>query len=144
MQLLRHPDTRVALCFLAVGAAVILTARTFPAGVGSLPGPAFFPVVLGGFTTLLAALVLFRAIRSSAETQAAASGNLRAIGIVIALLAGYLLLWGYGTFLFRTLLFLTLLLRLFGESWRAALIVAGLLSAFVVLVFQYGLRVSLS
>jgi hypothetical protein len=62
---------------------------------------------------------------------------------VAGLLFAYLLLWGTGLFALRTAVFLALLLRMLGQSWRTSAVVGLTLTAAIVLAFQYGLRVSL-
>ena len=129
----------VALSFLALGAALAISALLLPAGQGLLPGPGFFPGGIGLAMVLLSVALLFRPTR---EAPADDARMLRAVPL-LALTFGYLLLWGTGLFAVRTFVFLLLFLKIAGQNWRAAAFVAAFLAAAVVLAFQYGLRVSL-
>jgi len=135
--------TRIAgATFLIFSAALAAASWTLPAGVGAVPGPAFFPLAIAGAMALLAFGVLFQ--KEDAPPPASpAPGAVKAVAGVIGLLFLYLLLWGTGLFALRTVVFLCLLLRWTGESWRASAGVSATLTAVVVLAFQVGLRVSL-
>ena len=132
----------VAAVFGALGIYLAITAWQLPAGMGRLPGPGFFPGVIGAAIILLAGLLLAASLR-----QARGGGfriaNAKALAVTTALLAAYLLLWGQVPFAVRTVVFVILFLRCLGQRWRPALAVALVLTAGVVLAFQYGLRVNL-
>jgi hypothetical protein len=110
--------------------------------MGRLPGPGFFPRAIGGVMVLLS-LALLRSARQGGETQAPAPADLRTVAGVVGLLFLYLLLWGTGLFPLRTAVFLLVLLRFLGQSWRSGLTVSLSLTVAIVLAFQIGLRVSL-
>lgn len=137
-------DRLLAAGFLALGAGLAASSFALPEGVGRLPGPGFFPRVIGGAMVLLSLGLLWQSRRPApapegGEPAADARGVLGAIG----LLALYLLLWGTGLFALRTAVFLLLLLRFLGQPWKTALAVAVPVTAAVVLAFQVGLGVSL-
>lgn len=132
----------VGASFLAVGVALVASSHGLPAGMGRLPGPGFFPRVIGGVMTLLSLALLWRARRGE-DAENAAPADVRTVVGVVGLLFLYLLLWGSGLFAVRTAVFLLLLLRFLGQSWRSGLTVSLSLTAAVVLAFQIGLRVSL-
>ena len=132
----------VGTAFLVLGAALVVSSYALPAGLGRLPGPGFFPRVIGGVMTLLSFALLWRA-RQGEETANAAPADLRTVLGVVGLLFLYLLLWGTGLFPVRTAVFLLVLLRFLGQSWRSGLTVSLSLTAAIVLAFQIGLRVSL-
>ncbi|MEZ5398222.1 MAG: tripartite tricarboxylate transporter TctB family protein [Bryobacteraceae bacterium] len=125
--------------FLAVAAVLAAGARGFPAGVGPLPGPAFFPLVIAAVMAALAVVLLARG--QAGEAASGGSGRLQAT--VIGAIAVYLALWGVGGFAPRTVVFLTALLWMFGEPVKRAVVAAAAMTAFVVAAFQYGLRVTL-
>ena len=135
-------ELMVGASFLAVGVALVATSYGLPAGMGRLPGPGFFPRVIGGVMTLLSLALLWRARRGE-DAENAAPADVRTVVGVVGLLFLYLLLWGSGLFAVRTAVFLFLLLRLLGQSWRSGLTVSLSLTAAVVLAFQIGLSVSL-
>ncbi len=139
---MRRLDYAVAVSFLALGLYLLAAAFTYPAGMGRLPGPGFFPAIVGAVIFLLALGLLFTARRQE-SSAAPAGGDARTLVVTVLLLGGYLGLWGIIPFFVRTALFVTVFLRLVGERWPRAIAVALLLTAAVVAAFQYGLRVSL-
>jgi hypothetical protein len=110
--------------------------------MGRLPGPGFFPRVIGGVMVLLSLALLWRSRRGGAP-ESEAPADLRTVAGVVGLLFVYLLLWGTGLFPLRTAVFLLILLRFLGQSWRSGLTVSLSLTVVIVLAFQIGLRVSL-
>lgn len=138
---MNRSDFAAASAFLVVGLLLLTSAATFPPGVGGLPGPGFFPRVIGAVMAALAALLLAFAWRRPGPAPGAAP--LKPVLLTVLLLAGYLALWERVPLAPRTLLFVALYLRCLGQSWRAAVQVALGLTLFVVAAFQYGLRVGL-
>jgi hypothetical protein len=130
-----------ALAFLAFAAALGAGAWALPEGLGRVPGPGFFPLAIALAMGALSASLLAWPGAPPAEPAAAAGAPQRILG-VIGLLFVYLLSWGTGLFALRTALFLCLMLRWTGQSWRASAGVAAALTAIVVLAFQAGLKVS--
>ncbi|MEZ5352469.1 MAG: tripartite tricarboxylate transporter TctB family protein [Bryobacteraceae bacterium] len=104
-------------------------------------GPRSFPLAIAGAMAAGVAVVRTRPRRP--PRHRAAASNVPDALPSIALLAVYLALWGFGGFAPRTLLFLALLLMLFGETWKRSLVYAAIMTAGVVAAFQYGLRVTL-
>ena len=135
-------ELMVGLGFLALGIALVASSYALPPGMGRLPGPGFFPRVIGGVMVLLSLALLWRA-RREGDGQRTAAADLRTVAGVAGLLFLYLLLWGTGLFPVRTAVFLLVLLRFLGQSWRSGLTVSLSLTAVIVLAFQIGLRVSL-
>jgi putative tricarboxylic transport membrane protein len=132
----------VAAAFLLLGIYLIVSAFRLPAGMSGLPGPGFFPQVLGSVTILLAVALLIQTARRR-EGGGFELANARGIAGAIGLVFFYLLLWGSGWFAVRTAVFLALLLRFLGQRWTASVAVALALTVAVVGAFQYGLRISL-
>lgn len=133
-------DRIVGVAFTLIAAAFLWGAESLPPSLGKLPGAGFFPFWIGAAMLGLAAPLLFRKGEPAAETPA---GGWARAGMVAGLTMLYLLLWGSGLFAVRTVLFLAILLKLLGESWRASVGVSATLTAVVVAAFQYGLRVNL-
>ena len=133
-------DRIVGVFFALLAVAIMLSAQALPVGLGKLPGAGFFPFWIGAAMLALSIPLLFRGGASSDGTP---PGGWAQAGMVAALTLLYLSLWGSGWFPLRTLIFLVMLLRMLGESWRASAGVSATLTAVVVLAFQYGLRVSL-
>lgn len=133
----------VAACFLLLGVYLVASSFALPEGMGRLPGPGFFPQVIGAIVLLLAAGLAVQAVRQQPAADRFQVENRRSIAGVIALLLVYLLLWGTGLFVLRSAVLLALFLRFLGESWRASVVVGLVLAVTVTLAFQMGLRVSL-
>ena len=133
-------DRIVGVVFAAVAVAFIFGAEALPPSLGNLPGAGFFPFWIGVAMLGLSIPLLFRAGLPSAETSA---GGWAQAGMVAGLTLVYLLLWGGGFFALRTVIFLAILLKLLGESWKSSVGVSATLTAVVVAAFQYGLRVNL-
>jgi hypothetical protein len=136
-------DAVLGAAFLALGIGLAASSFALPEGVGRLPGPGFFPRVIGGVMILLSLALSWQSRRPGPAAQStAAAADLRSVLGAVGLLALYLLLWGTGLFALRTGVFVVLLLRFFGQPWRTALAVSVPLTAAVVLAFQVGLGVS--
>ena len=139
---MKRSDVWIGVFFLLLGLGALASSYTFPAGMGRLPGPGFFPAVIGAATSCFALALLWSAFRKPVGASAAIGGR-RSLAITIGLLAVFLMLWGTTPFPLRTLVFVVVFLKLMGEPWKRSVLVAGVLTAAVVLAFQYGLRVSL-
>ncbi len=133
-------DLVVSLLFLSLGAALLAGAAGLPPGLGALPGPGFFPGVTGAVIALLAAGLFLSSLRGGDSRFVIQSR--RHLALTAGLLLSYLLVWDVTPFAIRTFIMLVVFLRLLGERWRASLLVSAVLTAAVVLAFQYGLRVS--
>ena len=137
-----HPDRIVAAAFAVLAGLLLFGSWLLPSGMGRLPGPGFFPGVIGAAMMALSVALVVRP--SAAETAGSLlRGEMRTAGIAALLTFGYLALWGSGFFFLRTVLFLYVFLRILGEKPRAGISVALVLTAAVTLAFQYGLHVNL-
>jgi putative tricarboxylic transport membrane protein len=139
---MRRPDVWVAGAFLLLGVGILLSSFGFPAGMGRLPGPGFFPAVIGAAITCFSVALLWSAFQKPVEESASIGGR-KTLAITIGLLIVFLALWGVVPFPVRTVVFVAVFLRLVGETWLRSVVVAAALTTAVVLAFQYGLRVSL-
>ena len=138
----------VAVCFLALGGFLVVASSGLPDGLGGLPGPGFFPQVIGAVVLLLSGALLFRAVRPNAADSADEAAqflieNRAAILGAIGLTFVYLALWGTGLFALRTAVFLALFLKFLGQRWKVSIAVSAVLTITVTAAFQVGLRVSL-
>ena len=134
----------VAAAFALLGSYLIASSLSLPPGVGRLPGPGFFPRVIGAVIILLAGALFAQTLRTRTLPQGEwRIENGRAIAGAIGLVFVYLLLWGTGLFAVRTAVFLALFMRFMGQPWKQSIVVSLVLSAVVVAAFQYGLHVSL-
>ena len=134
----------VAAAFALLGLYLVASSFSLPPGVGRLPGPGFFPRVIGAVIILLAGALFAQTLRARTLPQGEwRIENGRAIAGAIGLVFVYLLLWGTGLFAVRTAVFLALFMRFMGQPWKQSALVSLALSAVVVAAFQYGLHVSL-
>lgn len=134
----------VASGFALLGSYLIASSFALPPGMGRLPGPGFFPQVIGAAILFLAGALLVQTMRARSAPQSEwRIENGRAIAGAIGLVLVYLLLWGTGLFALRTAVFLALFIRFMGQPWKQSIAVSIVLSAVVVAAFQYGLHVSL-
>lgn len=135
----------VALLFGAFGLVILVAAWKLPAGIGNLPGPGFFPSVLGalmlGFALLLGLERPRAADKDEQPAPLAQSWILPASAAM--LLAIYVFTWDLAPFLVRTPLMVLTLMRLSGASWKNTIIALVLFPLALYAIFQLGLRVDL-
>lgn len=142
----RSPHTgAVAACGAMLGGYLIVSSGTFPSGIGSLPGPGFFPLLLGCLLLFFSAMIAWEARRGKLREpkKATSPGAWKRPALAAFLVAGWLFAWGSIPFPIRTSLLVFLLLRLGGAAWKGAALAAILLPAVVFAIFQLGLRVDL-
>ncbi len=135
-------NATVGFLFLGLGLALFLSGMAFPQGIGGLPGAGFFPQVIGCLITLLACALLYEARTPDGESGFKISNPRQVLGIA-ALLFVYLLLWGSGYFILRTIVFLIPALRFLKQDWRASLGYSVALTLLVYLAFDTGLNITL-
>ena len=145
---MNRTNLAVAICFVALGGFLVATSSGLPDGLGGLPGPGFFPRVIGVVVLLLGGTLLFQAVLpSTADSTGEATQflieNRAAVVGAIGLTFVYLVLWGTGLFALRTGVFLALFLKFLGQNWKTSIAVAAVLTVTVTVAFQMGLRVSL-
>lgn len=139
---MNRSDLVVAVIFIGLGVFMTASAYRLPPGIKGSPGPGFFPGLLGVFMIVFAAGLMKQSLRRSAE-ESPVMENKRTLALSVGLILLYLLLWGSGTFLLRTAVFLTLLLRVLGEGWKRSVAVAAVMVTTITLGFYYGLRLTL-
>jgi len=133
-------DFVVGAVFLVVGVYLLISSFGFPPGMGPLPGPGFYPGIIGAVIILLAVTLLAGSLRSADKGHFLVE-NRRAIALTAGLMALYIAFWGVIPFALRTVLFVVVFLRLLGQRWKPAIMVSLVLTAVVLAAFQYGLRV---
>lgn len=138
---MKRADSLIGAGFLALSLFLLISAYRFPPGMGRLPGPGFFPAVIGGVMALLSLGLIWTA--RGRRGPAWKLDNKAALAVTVAMLAAFLLLWNTVPFALRSFLFVSLFLRYLGQPWRVSLAAGAALTAGVVLAFQYGLRVML-
>ncbi len=135
----------MAVAFAILGIGVLWATRQLPPGIGSLPGPGFFPAVLAVLILLFAGVLAFERNSQATEEAAttAASWNWRLPVLTAASLLAYVVVWEWIDFLVRTPLLILILMRSSGATWRNTLLAAVLFPASLYVIFQLGLRVEL-
>lgn len=128
--------------FLVLGVLLVASGFFFPPGVGGLPGAGFFPQAIGGLMAVMA-LGLIARPRADGSSGNSLGQHGRQVAGTLALLVGYIALWGTGFFAIRTGAYLVLTLRFLGQGWLPAVGFAAALTAFVYLAFAVGLNVPL-
>jgi len=135
-------DLVVAGVFMALGAYILVASLGLPAGSGGYPGAGFFPTVLGVVMLALSGMLGAQAVLGRSEGGFRADHGWMVTGVT-GLTFAYLLFWGSGVFALRTFLFVALLLRFLGQSWKTGLTVSAVLTAATTAAFQMGLNLSL-
>lgn len=144
---MRSRDLAVAAAFFVLGWCLVASAARFPPGVGGLPGPGFFPGLVGAAMMALAVALASSRLRRGQPAAPARFGKPAAsyapFLTALALTALYLGLWGRIPFALRTAVFVAVFLRSQAQPWRSSIQTAAVLTAAVMVAFQYGLRVDL-
>ena len=139
-------DRWAAAVLTTFGIAGVVGSRTLPFGDVTRPGAGFFPICLAVLLTVVAGLVLLRAMAGTSATpapDATRAGMLRAAATLVALLV-YIVLLEYLGFGVATFLLVAFLFRAI-EPQRWPIALGGALTTVVVshVVFQVWLRVRL-
>ena len=134
---MRNPDRLLGAVAVLVGCAVIGLSQRFPAGQPDLPGPAFFPGLLGGCFLLCGLLLLFYpgAEQREKRLRVTRAGAMR-MAEVIGSIVFYIVLAESLGFPVTALAMTLFLLRRLGNSWRVALAVSLPLVAGTFLLFN--------
>ena len=135
----------VAGAGMVLGLALIVSSRAFPPGVGALPGPGFFPLILGFLIAVFAGMIAVgaRSRRSNAVANPIQTYSWKLPSLALLAVTAYVAAWEAVPFLVRTPVLVLALMKAAGASWRNSLIAALLISGFLYLAFQLGLRVTL-
>ena len=142
-------DLASSVALILVGAAVCVQALGFPGTVRGVPGPSFFPMVIG--LLLIALAVSLAATTRNGPRHdywARPSGGaprvvLGRIAAILILLVTYISLWEIVPFLARTPLLLVAIYRILGEKWSRAAMLAAFLTLALYAVFQGLLSIQL-
>jgi hypothetical protein len=142
-------DLASSAVLMLLGAAVCIHASGFPGAVRGVPGPAFFPMAIGGLLIALAVSLAATTRNGPRHDYWARPGGgaprvvLRQIGAILILLVAYISLWDVIPFLARTPILLVAIYRILGESWKRALLLAVLLTIALYAVFAGVLSIQL-
>jgi hypothetical protein len=142
-------DLASSVALMLLGVAVCVQALGFPGTVRGVPGPSFFPMMIGGLLVALAISLAATTRRGPRHDYwARPSGGpprvvLRQIAAILVLLVTYISLWDVVPFVARTPLLLVAIYRILGETWRRALLLAAILTFALYAVFQGLLSIQL-
>jgi putative tricarboxylic transport membrane protein len=138
-------DLTLGLLFATMGLALVAVGWRLPEGIAGIPGPGFFPVLIGGALAALgcALAVSARAAEGVYWEHGWRHPYLRQALLVILLLAAYAALWDAVPFLVRTPMLLVTLYRVFGVRWPVAVLVAVVTTGALGAIFTLLLRVRL-
>lgn len=133
------------ICIIFSLVVIVYTYTKFPAGMGGVPGPAVFPIIIMVMMLLSGIVVLVDTIRTNSQEPLELLGkdNIR-VYITMAILIVYMLLIPVLGFIVTSTIFLTATIRWFSEkkivvSFLWAIAMSGVVFA----VFTYLLKVSL-
>jgi Tripartite tricarboxylate transporter TctB family len=135
------------LGFLAASGAYLAMALTFPLGTVAKPGPGFFPVGVGVFLCLAAAVLIIAGLRpapAGAPVSKPSRDERARVMATVAGLVGFCLLMPWLGYPACAFLFVALLLRrLGGSAWPGVVITAALSALLTHYVFGVLLGVPL-
>lgn len=130
----------VVFSIVSIGIAIwyYVESLNFPPGIGNVPGPAFYPHLLFYVWIILAVLLFISGIKNKKVYFAYSLNNnkvkraLFAIGLTLL----YLLLWGKGTFILNTTIYLGMIMFIMGENILKIIVSSLIISLFVYYVFN--------
>jgi len=138
-------DSILGASFALAGLALVLIARAFPPGLGGVPGPAFFPMLVGAVMLVLGVGLATAGVRHPRSYWDKGWRDVAVVRIVLilVLLAAYLATWDVIPFLPRTAVLLFAMYRALGESWLRAALLSIAITAVIYGTFQGLLQVRL-
>ncbi|WP_395454382.1 tripartite tricarboxylate transporter TctB family protein [Azospirillum melinis] len=150
----RSADIAAGIIVAVVAIAAIIVSRDFPTtGLDSDVGPARFPLIYAGILVVLSAILVIGRLlpsrrnqeRTAAERAQPATGfRFAPVAIGVVATAAYIYLISLVGYIPTTVVFLIGMMRLMGQrSWiRVPLLAVGI-TAFLYLIFLYGLQIPL-
>jgi hypothetical protein len=144
-----HWDIASSLVLMLIGIIVCVQALGFPGTVRGVPGPSFFPMLIGGLLIVLAVSLAATTRKGPRHDYWARPGGgaprvvLRQIAAILILLVTYISLWDVVPFLARTPPLLVAIYRILGEKWSRALLLAAILTFALYAVFAGLLSIQL-
>jgi len=134
----------IAITMIALSVLLILVASTYPAANQGVPGPGFFPTLLGiGVIALSFGQLLVQRHEADIQVRLFCKENVP-VFITMGLLVVYFLVLKYLGFRIATPLFLIAVMRLFQvKKWSVCILTAVLTTVCTYLVFSTLLSVQL-
>ena len=146
---MRVSDRLSGLLAALLGLAVVVQARSLPLSPGQDIGPGLFPSILGGLLILLGAGLIVGSVRkgetgwAGVDDWVARSATRRSLIAVLVALVSWMILVGPVGFIPTTILFLAVLMSIFGARLAVAVPVAVLVTFGTHYAFYTLLRVPL-
>jgi hypothetical protein len=138
LKLSNNKDVWAGMMLIAIGAAAMVIARSYPFGTALRMGPGYFPIILGALLTLFGLFILARGLRRGGAI--ASSSSLRALIILPLSLVLFGVLMEHGGFV------PAMIVLIFGSATAStefklleALLFSVALTALSVAVFVWGL-----
>ena len=138
LKLSNNKDVWAGMMLIAIGAAAMVIARSYPFGTALRMGPGYFPIILGVLLTLFGLFILARGLRRGEAI--AGSSSLRALIILPLSLVLFGVLMEHGGFV------PAMIVLIFGSATAStelklleALLFSVALTALSVAVFVWGL-----
>jgi len=138
VKLSNNKDVWAGMMLIAIGAAAMVIARSYPFGTALRMGPGYFPIILGALLTLFGLFIFARGLRRGEAI--AGSSSLRALIILPLSLVLFGVLMEHGGFV------PAMIVLIFGSATAStefklleALLFSVALTALSVAVFVWGL-----
>jgi len=143
-QIEKPRDIVSGVLVLVTGAAFLYFGKGLTVGTAGRMGPGYFPMVLSGLMILLGIAIIFNAVRAPGGSGHALTVPWRALVLVLGSVVFLALtLKGLGLFVPLALCILATAKASSYAKWPASIALAVLLSFACVLVFVYGLGMSI-
>lgn len=135
LSFVKHPkDFWTGVIFLVFGLSAVLIGRDYAMGTAGKMGPAYFPTVLGGLLTLIGGIAVVRSLRRLGEPIE--KFHLKELFIVLSAVVLFgVLMRGAGLAPAAVVLIVISAYAAPQFKWHEALILAGGMALFAVLVF---------
>jgi hypothetical protein len=138
MKIVRQKDFTVGLLYMAVGAAFAVASWGYRMGTASRMGPGYLPFWLGVIMAFIGALVLWGAVRASAEPERHERWSLKPLFIVLGSVVAFgVLLEPLGLVISVIVLVAGTSLASPESTWRATLFNTIALLAITIVLFVY-------
>jgi hypothetical protein len=143
MGLIRHPkDFWAGVLFIVLGGLACIIALDYAMGTAGRMGPGYFPRSLGTLLAALGAILVLRSFRLHGEKLSFPTFQPTLV-VLGAVLAFGLVLNYVGLVLATIVLVLVSSIASHEFRWKEAVIASLALAAFVVIAFQYGLKLQI-
>jgi hypothetical protein len=143
MGLIRHPkDFWAGVLFIVLGGLACIIALDYAMGTAGRMGPGYFPRSLGTLLAGLGAILVLRSFRLNGEKLSFPTFQPTLIVLGAVLIFGLVLNY-VGLVLSTIVLVLVSSVASHEFRWKEAVIAALALAAFVVIAFQYGLKLQI-